>query len=444
MTRDYNKQRRDDVRPFSRNQSTDRYRDEYSPRPARPRLNRETVDRAWEAGASTHHPDYRPRRNNTFNEQASRDNRRYNQSAEHSPNQIGRKPFGNRQDNNHRFERTPENNSGFRSRSFNSDRDRFDNQHNNEYRQRPDQQRNSEYRRRSDDRYNNGNRPGFRDNTQPSTYEQRSSYRGNDQNRGFQRRDNERFDRQPHEFGRDNRFSRNFENSPREFGRNGRSPRSFERGGRAGYKPPTRDTQNPRWQSRPTAQRDYSPRRHSQSNGLVPEGEQLEGDYGRLSAPAPEYQEKHERSARRPVPAKKVPEHVKPQPEERHVTRLPDGRVLKGPRPAQRRNAQFWTGVSQEAEGLLDPVVVVPPHTEEAADREVTADNVEVPGASDSLVEQDKPKTSRKPRARTVSATTRKKKADAVTKKKTDKAVIKKPRSTGPKPSQRGFKWSAP
>ncbi|MFL5626473.1 MAG: hypothetical protein ACJ788_12860, partial [Ktedonobacteraceae bacterium] len=68
----------------------------------------------------------------------------------------------------------------------------------------------------------------------------------------------------------------------------------------------------------------------------------------------------------------------------------------------------------------------------------------EVSGASDSWVEQDQPKTSRKPRPRTVSATTRKKKADAVTKKKADNTVTKKPRSTGPKPSQRGFKWPTP
>ncbi|MFL5628573.1 MAG: hypothetical protein ACJ788_23575, partial [Ktedonobacteraceae bacterium] len=373
MTRDYNKQRRDDVRPFSRNQSTDRYRNEHFSRPARPRLNRETVDRAWEAGASTNHPDYRPRRNNPVNEQASRDNRHYHQSSEHSPTQNGRKPFGNRQDNNRRFERTPANNSGFRSRPVNSDRGRFDNQRTNEYRQRPD------------DRYNHGNRPDFRDNTQPSTYERRSPYRDNDQNRGFQRHDNERYDRQPREFGRDNRFSRNSANSRGEFGRNGRSPRSFERGERADYKPPTRGNQNPRWQSRPTAQRDHSPRRHSQNNGLVPESEQFEGDYERFSAPAPEH---HERAAsgRRPFPAKKVPEHVKPQPEERHVTRLPDGRVLKGPRPVQRRNAEFWNDVAQETEDLIDPVVVAPPSTEEAADQKVTVDDAEVSGASDSWV----------------------------------------------------------
>src|SRR5258708_12591789 len=69
--------------------------------------------------------------------------------------------------------------------------------------------------------------------------------------------------------------------------------------------------------------------------------------------------------AGRPYPAKRVPERVKPQPEEQHVTRLPDGRVLKGPRPVQRKNAQFWTDVTQETESLLEPVVAPTPLTEE-------------------------------------------------------------------------------
>jgi hypothetical protein len=213
MTRDYNKQRRDDVRPSSRNQFTGRQRDEQSPRPARPRLNRETVDRAWEAGASTQHADYRPRRSNTFNGQAPRDNRRYNQSSEQSSAPNGRKPFGNRPDSNRRFERTtPDNNSSSRSRSFNSDRGRFDDQRPHEYRQRPE------------DRHHSGNRPGYRDSAQPPAYERRSPYRDNDQNRGFQRREP---DRQPREFGRGNRSPRNFGDAPREFGRDNRPPRNF-------------------------------------------------------------------------------------------------------------------------------------------------------------------------------------------------------------------------
>jgi len=38
------------------------------------------------------------------------------------------------------------------------------------------------------------------------------------------------------------------------------------------------------------------------------------------------------------------------------MTRLPDGRVLKGSRPAQRKEAQFWTGIANETEGLIKQV----------------------------------------------------------------------------------------
>ena len=436
MTRDYNKQRRDDVRPSSRNQFTSRQRDEQSPRPARPRLNRETVDRAWEAGASTQHADYRPRRSNTFNGQAPRDNRRYNQSSEQSSAPNGRKPFGNRPDSNRRFERaTPDNNSSFRSRSFNSDRGRFDDQRHHDYRQRPE------------DRYNSGNRPGFRDRAQPPAYERRSPYRDNDQNRGFQRREPDRQPREfgrgnrsprdfgdaPREFRRDNRSPRNFGDTPREFGRNGRPQRSFER--RSDYKPPIRDAQNPRWQSRPNVQHASSFNRQAEDNEFMPQNEQFEGDYERFSAR--EYQEKRpERPTGRPFQAKRVPERVKPQPEERHVTRLPDGRVLKGPRPVQRKNAQFWTGVTQETESLLEPVVAATPLTEKATDQEVTVagDEAEISDPAHSVIEPETPKTPRTPRGRAATTTARKKKTDTVT----------RPRSAGPKPSKRGFKWPTP
>src|SRR6266571_1336887 len=74
MTRDFNRQRRDDVRPLSRNSSSNRYREEHPSRPPRPRLNREAVDRAWESGASHEHADYRTRSNSR---QPRRDGGRY-------------------------------------------------------------------------------------------------------------------------------------------------------------------------------------------------------------------------------------------------------------------------------------------------------------------------------------------------------------------------------
>src|SRR5712691_2984937 len=98
MTRDYNKQPRDDMRPSSRNQSSNRPGDERSPRPARPRLNRETVDRAWESGAPAQHADYRTRSSSNNSGQPPRNNWRNNQQSEHSTAQNGRRPFGNHQD----------------------------------------------------------------------------------------------------------------------------------------------------------------------------------------------------------------------------------------------------------------------------------------------------------------------------------------------------------
>src|SRR5205085_11693732 len=124
MTRDFSKQRRDDERPSSRNSSSGRYGEERSPRPARPRLNREAVDRAWENGAPQNHADYRASRNNnnSRNGQPPRDSRRRDSqfdhpSTQHSSNRPNRpgnygshqsdRPFGNQQDNNRHSERPP-------------------------------------------------------------------------------------------------------------------------------------------------------------------------------------------------------------------------------------------------------------------------------------------------------------------------------------------------
>ena len=57
--------------------------------------------------------------------------------------------------------------------------------------------------------------------------------------------------------------------------------------------------------------------------------------------------------------------------EERHVTPLPDGRVLKGPRPVQRKNAEFWTDIAQNTDELLDGVKEVATSKEQAADESV-------------------------------------------------------------------------
>ncbi|HEY4388200.1 MAG TPA: hypothetical protein VGN34_27440, partial [Ktedonobacteraceae bacterium] len=100
MTRDFNKQPRDDARPPFRNKSSNKFGEERSSRPARPRLNRETVDRAWESGAQTQHHDYRPR---TTNGQPPRNGQRNGRYSEYSPNNRanGDRPYDNRSHGNH-------------------------------------------------------------------------------------------------------------------------------------------------------------------------------------------------------------------------------------------------------------------------------------------------------------------------------------------------------
>ena len=145
---------------------------------------------------------------------------------------------------------------------------------------------------------------------------------------------------------------------------------------------------------------------------------------------------------------------------ERHVTRLPDGRVLKGPRPVQRRNAQFWTGVTNDTSELVGHIQEAKPdeHTQEVSTREAVA----TPSASETLTSA-MPSTSEASIASSLPeevvstdsshdeitsdevpmAESGSKEAPQKRRTRTASAVTrtKKPRSTGPKPSQRGFKW---
>ena len=119
MTRDYNNQRREDPRSDSRGSSSRRFEGERSSRPARPRLNRDMVDRAWENGARQNHPDYRTRSDSKT--PLNRDPRRpAQQTNRHSAqtNSNGRKPYANRQDNYRPGERSPQSNNGSRPRNI--------------------------------------------------------------------------------------------------------------------------------------------------------------------------------------------------------------------------------------------------------------------------------------------------------------------------------------
>ena len=346
MTRDFNEHRRYDGHPSSRNQSSSRHGEERSPRPARPRLNRQTVDRAWESGARRDHADYHTRSNN---ERPPSGNPRRNQYTDYTSAQNSRKPLDDRQDSYKRSQRTPDDNGYQNSRTRPYDRGvrHYDDRRTND--------RRSYSRRPNDAGPRTGS--GFRDN------DQRSPSRSSDT-------------RPPRTFDRDNRAPRNYQQ---------------------------RDRPNPRWQSRQWAQNDD--RSHERQD--FDSREHFEGDYERFKTPEtpqhPEY-----RSSRQPRPSKRI--------EDRHVTRLPDGRALKGPRPVQRRNAQFWQEVAHDTEAILEEVNTPPPVT-----------NTDLAG-------NDEANTQRAPRKRAGGTAARGQKAGA-------KQKAAKP---GPKPSRRGFKWPTP
>src|SRR5215469_7194209 len=93
MTREFNQNQRYDSRPSYRGSSSNnRYGAEQPSRPTRPRLNRATVDRAWENGAPHRHADYKPRHSNeadttqTNGGPNSQKNWRKSQPSEHPSN----------------------------------------------------------------------------------------------------------------------------------------------------------------------------------------------------------------------------------------------------------------------------------------------------------------------------------------------------------------------
>jgi hypothetical protein len=518
MTRDFNNQRRDDMRPSSREQSSSRNGDERSPRPARPRLNRESVDRAWESGAPAQHADYRTRGNNGNRGQAPRNN--WNGNSQNGQGRQGgqyparnnRPSYGDRPAGPRRFDGPANGNQRPPSRPFdanstNSTNRRYENN-------RPDSAPapHGPYGPRTP--HTNGPRPEYRDQSRP--YEPRPSYRDNGQRDGFQRRNTNYSDR-PNYSDRSNQSDRSdrFERGPRPFDRNNRGDanqygghptRSFDRDTRApgnnyrdnrpprsAERPETQDTQHPRWQSRPFAQRDSANRREQND---FQQSERFKGDYERFNSP-----EEKPRFAGRPShkydagkPRRYESNKPKPEKKEPHVTPLPDGRVLKGPRPVQRKNAEFWTDIAQNTDELLDGVkeVTTPNEQVSASQEQPTTDSViaqellthdndvaqeqsvnngvvaqellthdndaaQEASTDDSIAAQaslthDNPvvqeqevaeegtlSTAAKPRKRAATAASRSKKAS-------EKQKGTQPKTSGPvpRPSRRGFKWPTP
>ena len=387
MTRDYNNQRREDPRSDSRGSSSRRFEGERSSRPARPRLNRDMVDRAWENGARQNHPDYRTRSDSKT--PLNRDPRRpAQQTNRHSAqtNSNGRKPYANRQDNYRPGERSPQSNNGSRPRTFGSSMRKFDDQQYDQY----------ERRGYSKQPYQDQHSPGNSSNTQRP--HSRPQYHGRDQYRGTQRREFDRDSSSPRSYDRDQeRPSRNYD-------RDTRSARSYDRDQHPSRNPSGSNVKNPRWQSRPEKRHDTYSNRSPENPRFEAEHELYEGDYehfDRSNSGRPHTQAPH-------------------QPEERNVTHLPDGRVLKGSPEEQHKKAEFWTEIAQESDELVKQV-----------ETEATStDSSDLPtGAS----------TRRKTNPRTRQAS--ESKQERKTSKASGRKSPPKARSTGPKPSQRGFKW---
>ncbi len=180
-------------------------------------------------------------------------------------------------------------------------------------------------------------------------------------------------------------------------------------------KPPKEERPpHPRFLSRPEVRREREAKRNEEYT------QQFEGDYEQfdtdeatrqiepLDRPTREEHQPHNRNSNR---------HGNNQERERFVTPLPDGRVLKGPRPVQRRNAQFWTDINSDTDALIDQVQL--PAKETVSAEQVSTEEGEQTDATQDLTAKRAPGTARRKKAETT----------------------KKPRSTGPKPSQKGYKW---
>jgi hypothetical protein len=397
MTRDFNNQRREDPEADSRGSSSRRPEEERPSRPARPRLNRDMVDRAWENGARQNHADYRTRSDS--NMQSSHGNRRPDQrtnrySAQNSSN--GRKPYGNRRENYPPGGRSSYSDTGTRSRTYDSSKRSFEDRSNNQYERRS-------YPKQS---YRVDHRQG--DTQYPRHPHPRSQYQERDQYRGPKQREFDRETPSPRNYDRTQRQAHGYEH-------NTRKQRSQERDIRPSRNGSGPYAHNPRWQNRPERRENNYPNRSREYAQYETEQQLFEGDY-----------EHFDRS--NPVQSQNPQTHPGKHPTgERNVTRLPDGRVLKGSSGEQQRGAEFWTEIVRESDDLVK-------QTETSHSQETAAKHTANPQPASATSRKSKPRTGK------TSEPTRGKKPTKVKAKQRSP----KPRATGPKPSQRGFKWPTP
>jgi len=404
MTREFNKQQRYGSHSSYRNpnSSSHFHEDERSPRPARPRLNRETVDRAWENGAANRHPDYRPRNNQGQPPRNSWQKRPYGNNTQGS----NRHSYGNGNDQRSRHD--------YRDR-YNQDSQRSDSYGKN-------QQHHTQGYRSNEGRYNN-NRPNYQQPAQ-NRYAQ-SPY--HDQKRG-------RYEQ--------NRFQGHaYDEQGNNFERPGYPPRSRQQHEQYNDRP---NYQQRKPYAQPGTQKRYQNRPGYQNQQQDPYTARFEGDYERF---AHERESGNARPYRQGQPFQQKPSSQRfrddrPAPE-RPVTRLSDGRVLKGPRPVQRRNARFWTEVSHDASQILD---------QQQTFDETAAPTVETTAPPEQslpisthldMEEPDAKPQQRKSSNRSQGDTQSKKPTRRVASAARRKKAIGTGKPATTRPSQRGFKWPA-
>lgn len=409
------------MRPSSRNSAFGKYREEQS-RPARPRLSRDAVDRAWENGATRTYADYHPRQNPPTSP-AQRQGRPA-PAYERSRQPQNRRPYDSSQEN-YGSPRPSARPGGYQPRQYNEEGPRrFDRPGyrapagqpglNNERwtRNAPPPSADGYNSRRADNRpprfQQDGSDSHYRGANRPPRFQQDGpEYRGTGRA--------PRFQQDTHEY-RGNNQRRPFEN-------NGREREQFAHGQRNGGPGARRDNYNPRWQSRPGPQRDYANQQRDyqapwqDTPAQHPGRAQFEGDYERFTDYERAEPQDH---ASRPAPAY-----------ERPVTRLPDGRVLHGSRPSQRKQARFWNEVENETSSLIE-------HTSAHPEQEVSEP---APQAAPVRRAARPPKAgaSGPQKVKTVKTA----RADDV---KPRSAKVARKNAQGPRkpvtrPSRRGYKW---
>lgn len=451
MTREFNQQRRYDPRPSFRNTPSNFHGDERPSGSTRPRLNREIVDRAWENGAAQRHPDYQPRQNGKPYGQAPRNAwQKKPYGAPSSPNgSAGNRPgsytsySGNRQNSNtNQYRQTNGYQKHAQQRPFNDDhgprRQSFDRQ-----------QGSARYPANEPREYRSNNAPWHSSNPSAGRYApgnqqpQRSRYQDSPQDRGANFRPAQS---QP--------YTNRGRNDGQRF-QGGQRPESFERGynrytDRGGPQQGNFRQRDNGYQTRPQHSGSGGFTRQNRWNGpdgrdvaqRRPYAEQFEGDYERFGYETNGYPERRRKETPAAHTRYEQPSQQAPQ---RHTTPLPDGRVLKGPRPVQRRQATFWNNVSAETSSLLDKPQTTAEQKEPQAQNQkpVTAERQSTrpvkpqpaAQASQQAASQASPATpvkGKKPVRRIASAERRK------------KAATSRTYPPGPRPSQRGFKWPTP